>query len=325
MTARFAAELTGLPPGVEVTVTGLVVGLRKFPNRVWLSIRDPFGVVKVAVPRRTGDDEAGTVSARKSDRIQVTGLLEHNDEGHPVVNSDSPPVILGNASDRLADLSSAMREQASRILLAQAVRLLSSTLREEEEFVEFESRAISTRWEKGGLEPLHIRYPGFGGAVPLATSPAAQVTDIINTTGAKRVFTVATSFSTTYRFPDAGAELRVIVGKAVDSGLDDLARLMSSVLGKALDGMQLRQNAEEIEPFSIRRLEVYSAHAGLDGAPSVLVQAITPAGSILAEGSTETVGASVLAGFTLYPTNLLTLLSATPARNLRDLRVFNVW
>lgn len=332
MTARFAAELAGLPSGVEVTVTGLVVGVRKFTERVGLSIRDPFGVVTVAVPRRAsadetgkGADQTGAGSARKNDRVRVTGILEHNADGNPVVSSELPPVILGNSGDRLADLSSAMREQASRILLAQAVRLLSGALREDESFVEFESRSISTRWAKSGLEPLHIHYPGFGGAVPLATSPAAQVTDIINTTGARRVFTVATSFSTTYRFPDAGAELRVIVGKVVDLGLKDLGDLLRTVLGKALESIQLGREPEAAESIILRHVQIPTADAGTAGEPSIVVQAVTPTGTLLAEGATEQVGAGELAGFTLYPSNLLTLLSATPARNLRDLRVFNVW
>ena len=79
-------------------------------------------------------------------------------------------------------------------------------------------------------------------------------------------------------------------------------------------------------PESIEVKHVYVPTAGRGAIESCRVmQALTSSGTLLAEASTELVGAGELTGFTFYPGNVLTMLSATPARNLRDLRVFNVW
>lgn len=336
----FSPQLRRLENGERVTVTGYVTTVRKFSTHFAVRLRDPFGHILVCVERNdahTEGEDAVQRVAKKGDRLRIDGVLNRNDKNECIVQAQRPATLLGNASDKMDDLSSAMKDQASRLLLAQAIRFTGSHLREHEAFVEFDSRVISTNWAGGGLEPMKIIYPGFGCAVPLATSPAAQVMDFINTTGVHRAFTTTTSFSTTYRFSESGAELRVVVGKAV--GMDSvkltatLLRLVRYVL-KSLDPETYgtptwtKSGLHTSGALEMRKVDFPTDPGNSDSSKSsiTVTQIVARGGLPLAEGFREVVGeSSDLAGFSVYPGHFLTLLSATPARNLRDLRGYRVW
>lgn len=337
MADYFSPQLSTLESGTPVTVTGYVHAIRKFTEHFAIHLKDPFGTILVTAARHiTNSDSEPAAPARKSDRIRVHGVVAYNSDARPVVVTAEPPILLGSATAKLSELDVAMREQASKVLLAQATRLMAAQLRADS-FVEFDTRTISTRWSDEGLEPMRVVYPGFGCPLPLATSPAAQVVDFMNTTGATRAFTCATSFSTTYRFPDAGTELRVVVGKAAGISPAKLVALLRRVIRQTLERVDgqtygpdswLGDGTHRSVAIDLRTVDLSSVEA--DGRSSTrrtsVTQILSPNGAPLAEGYREPLGdAAVLGGFTFYPSNLLPLLSATPARNLEDLRRLRVW
>lgn len=323
MADLFSPELKELEDHTTVTVTGYVVSVRKFTEHFSVRIRDAFGNILLRIDRSAG---IAFKAPKKGDRLRVEGALSTNDQGERIVCAVHPPELLGNSAAVISELSDAMREQAAKMLQTQAVRHTTAFLLAQG-FVEFESRVISTQWMGTGLEPMKVVYPGFGCAVPLATSPAAQVVDFINTVGIPRAFTSTISFSTTYRFPEGSAELRVVVGRVAGTHTQKLKNVLTRLIQYVLSHL----NPEGFGPPDLgdRTSAPITWTAFVheeDNLRVDVMQVLMDNGFPLVESFAEPLGDhDKLLGFTVYPSQFLTLLSAMPARNLRDLRGFRVW
>jgi hypothetical protein len=339
-----------IPLGSATTITGFVQKRRWFSSHVAVRIRDITGSILVLVDTTVepGSQKGFQGSLTHGTRIRVTGTVGESAERKRLIHKVTNIEVLGDLNAQLSELDSEMREQASRMLLSRVIEVASQFLRGEN-FTELESRVISSGWVDHGLEELRVVYPGFGSAVALATSPSAQVMDFLTTTGSSRAFTVSTSFTTTYRFPNGAAECRVIVGKALSLDVDDernllwrLAHRILSRLGVSVPGNADSAGASDIHtlewPLRIAassdpdalRLVHYPVRMQADGGRGTsigaIVHVVTGRRTMLIEGSRETFrSGTVISTFTVYPPQFLELLQATPARQLRNLGRFNVW
>ncbi|MHC8609904.1 hypothetical protein ACW4FP_19880 (plasmid) [Paenarthrobacter ureafaciens] len=323
MVDRFAPELKNLADDTEVTVTGYVKSVRKFTEHFGVWIRDAFGDILLRIERAPDSD---VKPPKKGDRLRVEGRISTNDKGEPVVCVRELPELLGNSAAVISELSDAMRDQAAKMLVAQAVRHTTAFLLSEN-FVEFESRVISTQWSGTGLEPMKVIYPGFGCPVPLTTSPAAQVVDFINTVGVRRAFTSTISFSTTYRFPEGSSDLRVIVGRVAGIQTEKLQSMLTRLIQYVLAHLNPEGFAAQNSPGSPASRTAWTSFDYKDQKGLVKVmQVLLDNGFPVVESFAEELGDhDNLHGFTVYPDQFVSLLAAMPARNLRDLRGARVW
>jgi len=346
----FISDVSELGGGEQTSLTAYIQNVRKFSTHIAVRVKDITGSILVQLIRPTDENEEPCGieipdgGLRRGTRVRITGEVAINADGERLIDHISKFEVMGSVSDRLVDLDAEMHEQASRMLMSRVCNYASQFLRRQS-FVEFDARVISTGWLPDGLEPLSVVYPGFGSPMTLSTSPAAQVLDFMTTTGANRAYTVSTSFSTTYRFPNGSAEARVVVGKATDLDPKEHEALLCDLAAWILERLAGRQGPADrpqttegemageafsaLYPGLTVRTDLAARPAWSDpgGSPlESMTQIVNRDGSPLVEGSRERLGNHlIMAGFTAYPAQFLEHLQKTPTRQLRDLRRFRVW
>ena len=319
----FVADLASASEGASLSIAGVVHDHRRVRGGFAIKLKDATGVTWVHA-------EALDPSVRNGSRLLATGRARRNQKsGRMVLDCVQEPQVVG---DSLANADEAFREQASRLLVSRVVEYASSAL-SGASFMQIDTRLLSTTSPTIGLEPMQAVYPGFGAPVAMSTSPASQLRDFIMVTGVKRAFTVSSSFSTSFRFPGAGTEMRVVMGLAlnIDRHAHELLalRVVSRVLSRIGYSPRIPDDALEL-PEGIKIV---------DRDPSMAVAPPTwgasldrwlcivgPNGDVILEGALERLSGKVLIGsLSLYPSQVLALLQTAPTRRLTDLRRIRGW
>ena len=315
----FIVDIRKLPDNQKVSLTGIVIGPREYSDYISARIQDISGTI-VAI-----DITKDKKKWKKGNRLRLIGTLKTNETQQRIIEILDEIILLGNVSDKWTELDSEMREQASRMLLSRVIGICSQSLREAN-FIEFESRVISSEWNQRGLEPLYVLYPGFGSPATLATSPATQVTEFLSTTGATRAFTNSISFSSTYRSQYGGSEVHVTVAKALDLPIEEQKELVWKVSQGILQdiGVNAILNKKPGNEGELKLVE-YQIPTGLTDKIDV-IHLEGNSDSIFIESWREKLGeSSVISGITFYPAQFLSLIQKTPTRQLKNLGIFNVW
>lgn len=340
----YIADLDNCKIGDEVIVTGQYLFRRDHKDRVVIQIRDITGSIYVRVTL-----EQAVILDRVSrySRVRIKGRVGRSKDGkHPVIAEVNFLQDLGSLKVPLRDLGPEMREYASRMFVSRVTNSCSALLRDRG-FDEFDSKVISSEWVDGGLEPLQVLYPGFGSPASLITSPSAQVMDFLNATGTQRAFTVALSFTSTFRHPNNAAETRVIVAKAVDLSVDGLRSLALATCMSALDRLDVSLTVPPVkevvdaqwpggllrpDPHSTLTVYQYSSSIPTGGASwhSMLlenvVHVVSITGNILVDASIERIGERTVGTLAVYPARFLPLIDApSPRRQLSDLNEYKSW
>ena len=84
-------------------------------------------------------------------RFRVTAQVTENSNNIRILNEVSNIEVLATPTAELSELDSESRDQASRMLMSRICKDLSDILRSNN-FVEFQSRVISKRWDVRGSE-----------------------------------------------------------------------------------------------------------------------------------------------------------------------------
>lgn len=335
--------------GQIVTITGFVEQKRKMRTHLGMYIKDITGEIGVKVSKieKSGELQWSSDKFHVGTRINITGEVQIGADGKRILDNVSNVEVLGRLNAKLGDLGSEMFEQASRMLMSRICRKAADYLASQK-FTEFESRVISTQWVSDGLEPLLVNYPGFGSPAVLTASPATQVLDFLATTLSSRAFTVSTSFSTTFRFENGPADLRVIVAKAIDLDAKSHQYYLLDITKKSLQSLRDNENVKVAEytgvwPDRIDKFtegEKFSADINLvkyksdfhvegdswDFVVDTIFHIYDKDGMMLAEGAREVVRSGIIiSSIVLYPSQMLCALKKAPIRQLRDLGRFNVW
>lgn len=328
--------------GQEIVVIGIISDRKVFQDKtLGVTVKDITGKIMCLF------ESSHPIKIKRSDeirihvRVKLTGVVKFNSRNIRVLKDISNLEILGTFDSELSELDSEMREQASRMLMGRICRKVSIFLRAKH-FVEFESRLISNRWHEDSLEPLQVIFPGFGTPAFLTTSPAAQVIDFMSTTIVPKAYTISSSFTTSYRFPNGSAETKVIVAKAMNLNLENQEQIILEVSSKILaefnkteitstklsgvwpekiDGDSSIENQFSHDLNLIR----YIANIPVVGKKwnaniDTIIQLLDKDKNILAEGSREHIGNDVIiSSITIYPSQFLGLIEKAPFRQLQNL------
>lgn len=336
----FIIDIPNVILNTVVQLTGIVDAKKSFQNgRVGVTLKDITGKILCVL-----DKSAGFPKVNVDDRVRVAGEVTLNTKNVRILTAVNELEVLGNLKSdisELARLDSEMREQASRMLMNRICRKASSFL-QGNHFIEFESKLISNRWPDDSLEPLLVSYPGFGSPVVLTTSSASQVTDFLTTTVTSKAFTISTSFTSSYRFPNGSAEMRVIVAKATDLSLAEQEALLLELTGKSLKEFNKEVGTidrlyghwpEKIEGVDYNEMRFdkdlslvrFSANIPIIGKGwntriDTILQLFDKDKNIIAEGSREVLGNGVvISSLTIYPSQILGLVERAPSRQLSNL------
>lgn len=342
-TPSYVMDLKNMAPGTLVTLTGQYVDRRNHRDRVSIAVRDITGTTFAALRE---DHIADIKNIAKFSRIRLSGSIDLSRDGRSVVIAKVDRVEnLGSLKGAFADLSSEMREYASRMFLSRVIASCLTTFRDAG-FDEFESKVISSDWTDAGLEPLQVKFPGFGNPATLITSPNAQVMDFLNATGVDRAFTASLSFTSTFRHANNAAETKVILAKAINLAFADLRNLALSVCIRALGRLQVPLTdppaeivlaewpAATLNPSETCTLRLVEYESGVRtsgaGWRSMLldrvVHVVGPTGIILADCAVEKIGERDVSTLAVYPARFLSqLASPSPRRQLSDLTEYRSW
>ena len=324
--------------GKEVTITGIVLdNFAKSKESLGVKIKDFTGTIIALVNL---SEELKKEKFWKNTRLQLTGVVFENHRGEKILTNISNVKTYGtkNATLSLSDLNEEMNEKASQMMMSRICRNVTGTFYKYA-FVEFESRVISKTWVMDGLEPLHVIYPGFGGYASLITSPSSQIIEFIDVAMVQRAFTVSTSFTTTYRFINGATETRVIMGKVLDMTekqlCDFLWEITKNIINEYESKIVLPSNYIQIDGnwpnFDNTKInetinlvnfnvEIISSNDYFNTRIEKIIHIIDKDNNILAEGSREELpDKSIVSTMTVYPSQFLSLLKKSPARQLQNL------
>lgn len=340
-------DLPRHPIGEKVIITGIVFKKRTFSHsEKGIFIKDITGTVLVLITKNEESILQNT-TINVNMRLKIEGEIALNSKGLRIIKNVTNIVILGTLKtelsklDELSELDSEMREHASRFLMSRICRNASNFL-QHNHFTEFESRILSNRWYEDSLEPLLVSFPGFGSPIFLTISPAAQIIDFLTTTLISRAYTISTSFTSSYRFPNGSAETRVIVAKAMNLNLDEHEQLISNISTKILTAFNLETlsinkllgewpdkidgiNYLEKKLDQDLNLITFSTNIPVIGKNwdtriTTIIHLLDKEKNILAEGARELLGENiVISSLTIYPSQFLGLIEKAPWRQLQNL------
>ena len=197
--------------GFSVCVTGIIQNRWTNKGRFGIEIADLTGTAKISfLDAKTPYNKTSLV---KGKRVRAWGKIAVDKKGDICVGSIKKIEILEEISIFNGELD--IIEQESLVSMSK----ICNVIREQlvlSQFVEITSRVISRSIGEEILEPLMIDYPGFGSSVFLSPSPSSQLSEFLTVTMLPKVFTVTSSFSTSYRFPNGASEMPIIMAKAIN-------------------------------------------------------------------------------------------------------------
>ncbi len=330
---------------LNVSLTGYIVDKKNYGNGFYgIKVRDITGTVWCNTNERS---IYNTVD--KNSRINVLGQVCINSKGNKVIviKSINTSQISNIAFSLLDD---EMREQSAKMLMARILKKISNLLRDKD-YIEFDSKLLSRYLpEDEGLEPLLVKYPGFGMPICLTISPSAQVIEFLQTTLSK-CFTVSTSFCQSHRFPNSSHELKIVMAKSLNVAENDHEKLLiylaeqvyknvttkdAITMNKYHDTWTSITDVMETNTYFLKDLPYdmnficFEADIPVIGKQwntivKKIYHIVDNKGNILVEGARENISEnSTICTVTLYPSQFLNLIQNAPVRQLTNLdRLFN--
>lgn len=281
-------------------------------------------------------------SVCKQGRINVLGEIIINSRNIKVINA-SNIIVLETPYTEFYLLDSEMKEQSAKMLMTRIIKN-TSTLLQRHGYIEFESKLISRQLpEDNSLEPLLVKYSGFGMPARLIISPSAQVIEFLETT-LSRCFTISTSFTQSYRLPDTPSELKVLVAKSLNMPEKEQEQIMEDILQKILSEISeidiqsvlkkyLGVWPDKVEGVNYLKKE-FDNEINLISFDSdipvigrrwnteikKIYHIVDKEKNILMEGAREFISEeSIICTITLYPSQFLRLIKNAPARQIKNL------
>ena len=321
----FAIELAAATVGESLSIAGVVDQRKRVNDGYALQIKDATGMIWIHATRI--DDRI-----HKKTRLLATGTTGRNARnGKIVLYCTEEPQVLGNF-ESLSNVDDALREQATRLLVSRVIEYATIAFKAEN-FVQIDTRLLSTSSPVAGLEPIQAKFPGFGAPVSISTSPANQLRNFMMVTGVGRVFTVSSSFSTSFRFAGSGTEMRVVMGLALGLDYKSHEQAMTRVISRIFS--RIEHSEHHFPTFNMPK-RVRIVHEDVSQAVKSdswqkttlerWARVIDSSGIVIMEGSLEQLAnRSHIASITLYPDHILSLLQTIPTRRLTDLRRILWW
>ncbi len=322
----------------KVSLIGHVLTKKDYNNGSYgIKIRDITGTIWCNTSQKKLYN-----SICKQGRINIFGEIIINSRNIKVINV-SNIIVLETPNTSFYLLDSEMKEQSAKMLMTRIIKN-TSTLLLKFGYIEFESKLVSRQLpEDNSLEPLLVKYSGFGMPARLIISPSAQVIEFLETT-LSRCFTLSTSFTQSYRLPDTPSEFKVLVAKSLNMTEEEQEQIMKDIMQKILS---------EISEINLQ--SVWKKYMGVwpdkiestnylqkkfdneinlicfdSDIPVVgkrwntkikkIYHIVDKERNILMEGAREFISEeSIICTITLYPSQFLRLIKNAPTRQIKNL------
>ena len=326
------SDLGRLPLKAKVRITGIISKKKKPPKRILLFVTDITGTVMISVNR----DQIGSQASllRVGRRVRVYGCINRDQKGRKIISDIEK--IESIAEIRNSDDIDILDQEA--LLLTSRI---SNQIRNElvnYQFEEITTRVISRYLGEEILEPLLVKFPGFGTEAYLSPSPSSQLSEFLTVTLLPKVFTETVSFTTSYRFKNASSEMPLIMAKAINMP-EDVAQEIIIGITRSIFEILIEQSVsikhvssdwtETVESNNDKTnaytYGVYKANIPVVGQKwnslvETIVRLTDAEGNILVEGTREVISENAtISTFSFYPTQYLNIVQKVPRRILQNL------
>lgn len=330
-----ASELSRLPTETFVRVTGVVSDKKKLKGKTVVFVTDITGTLITSVSKDRITDSS---LLNHGNKIRICGKTIKNKKGDTVVSDvERIEVLSGIITEEDIDII----DQEARLLTSKISGLIREIL-VNEDFQEITTRVISRSWEEALLEPMMVKFPGFGAEAYLSPSPSSQLSEFLAVTLLPKVFTQTISFTQSYRFKNASTEMPFFMAKAFNMDQESEENLIRDIT-KSIFKKLSDQNVE-ICSFSSDWSEsissvpanpgtytygVYKTSIPIVGQKwnsvvETIIRLTDSDGNLLAEGTREVVSEkTTISTFSFYPTQYLSIVKKAPRRILQNLWKFD--
>ncbi len=329
----FNSDVNNYDEGVAVCVTGIIRRRWNNKRRIGIELADFSGAVKVSLTNSSVRHEEYSLIVGK--RVRVYGQVALDAKEDKYINQVSGIEVLEEISDLKDELD--IMEQEVLVRLS----MINKEIREhlvKLQFTEIATRVISRNIGEEILEPLLIEYPGFGSPVYLSPSPSSQLSEFLAITMLPKVFTVTTSFSSSYRFRNGGTEIPIIMAKAINLSEEEENNTVLGLVRRVMNSFLLRKGTSfkpleeewgrpiEIEDqkddflFVKYKMDIPTLGRSWNSVVNTVKRLFDRNGNILVECVHELVnGRTNVCTITFYPSQLLGIVSKTPKRQIQNL------
>lgn len=336
---HFILDFAKYQIGTEVTISGIIEKKSKFSKYilgVW--IRDITGQTLVKINTNSSCYNQEYLHVKKI--VRITGKISKSNNDKLILTDISEiELLISDDIQLFEDLNEEINEFTSKLLTSRIIKKISDSL-SNEGFIEFESKVLSNHSEeKEGLEPLRVIYSGFGSPAKLTISPSSQILEFLSATLFKRAFTVSTSFSQSYRFPNSAAEFRVIVAKGIDIDFKSQILLLENLTKKIYKDLigkkdltfliiddEINFITKDSDFFFMKKVcNIPVVGKNWNTIINTIIKLVDKDQNIIAECTREHFSSGKeISTVTIYPTQYLQLVKNQPKRQLQDLmRIYN--
>ena len=326
------SDLKNFPFKTKVRITGIVSRKTKPPKKIIVTIRDITGSTMVSVDKERVKEQASLLKVGK--RVRIYGAVAKDQKGDLLISDvDRIESIIEIGNSDNIDIF----DQEALLLTSRISNLIRKEL-DGNGFQEITTRVISRYLGEEILEPLLVKFPGFGTEAYLSPSPSSQLSEFLTVTLLPKVFTETVSFTTNYRFRNASSEMPLIMAKAINLQPKDEQDLIIGItrsiikvlLGQKVSIKSISGDWTEIMEPNAFCDNVYTYGTFNANIPVVgqkwnsiveeIIRLIDNEGNILVEGTHEVISQNAtLSTFSFYPTQYLNIVQKAPRRVLQNL------
>jgi hypothetical protein len=323
---------------------GLLTGRRASGSIHFYDLRDTTGPIQVVARRDALSEEAwaAATALRMNDLVSVRGRVFTTARGELSVELSESPVVRAKNLEKAISEGELEYSRVGSQILAARLRQHAGEFFRGTGYVEIEPSLLSLSWGPDGLEPLEVKYPGFGTAAFLTPSPSPQLLDAIVATGVERAFAISRCFSTTYRDEKSSAQSLILVAKRIGATPEAQREVLERAIIAILGGWQTLPEEFELllrdwtrsnagwpptggaEPRKSAAIEIYENPSPLGGTAALtsvreISRAIWPPDRVIGESVVEMLeGGFEMGTCTLHLERMGSLLRDVPIRQLRQ-------
>ena len=197
--------------GIQAYLRGIVTHRRSYGGMILFGLQDTSGSIRLKADRSqfSKEDWAIIKAIRKTDFVSVSGELILSEKDGPFIRVKKFDQLSDSLDLPISEADPPYRRVGLQIIRSRLRRKLCSIL-ERDGFVDIDTNLISVNWSGVGLEPLRVKYPGFGYETFLAPTPLPQLFEAMIATGQPRLSTVGKCFTTTYRDERSSTESNLV-------------------------------------------------------------------------------------------------------------------
>lgn len=216
-------------------VRGLVLRIRKYKpkNLFFADIWEPTGTIQIKFDISTLEQYRQIIEKLKErDRINVEGkIIESGHNNTLTLDASKVSVVINEGKVSDAEMPDIDNRGLTTQFMVARLRNIATQHMTDKKYVEFEPNYLSASRGTSPIEPLEVRFPGFGAKTFLASSPTSQLLTAILAANTQ-VFCISRVFSGRIRDGYTSAESMILCAMKFDPENLEMEYLSEDIIKK---------------------------------------------------------------------------------------------